>query len=278
MKKFSTSCLLVSLFLFSCTTNPYLKQTDLPEKINYYTDDKKFDITPEWYWRLRPTPDSSENWELTIGYQFLNGKTGSGQVIGELIKNDYKFYIVKWKDYGYFFVKEQDYLFAQKYKKFLVPLNYGKNYVYSRYEEEDDYQLIAFYQDISLPYVGDLPAGLFSKVPRSGLSLLILPRVMFIYSLMYNNYTMSSYYSDLKNIIQVYNNGYTNQFIQFTPCPNLREFRNDDRVILIDYVALEQIGTKQYTNQNGMMFMGALYKTKYIILKWGKAFYALPCE
>lgn len=265
-------------FFTACSTNPYLKQTDLPDKINYYDEEKKFTISPDWYWRLRPTINSSNEWDTTIGHSFLNDKNGEGIVIGEYINKDKKFYIVKWNEYGYFFVKDEDYTFSQKNKKYIVPLNYGGKSIFGS-SSDIDYQVIAYYQDKSSQYVGDLPAYLFANSPRSGLNLVLVSRMIFTYSLMKSHYPINSNYSDIKDVIQLYNtSGYTNQFLKITPCPSLIEFSKNESVNSISYIAFEQIGSKQYTNQYGMMFMGGLYQTKFLIIKWGKVYYALPCQ
>ena len=61
MKKIIMIYFLLSL-CFSCSTSPYIKKSDLPKNITYYSTKQQFKINPEWYWRLRPenTPIDDE--------------------------------------------------------------------------------------------------------------------------------------------------------------------------------------------------------------------------
>jgi len=278
MKYFIPAIILLTMnILFcGCATSPYLKTDDLPSTIHYYNTEKQFKLNPEWYWRLRPSKDSVENYKATIGHNYLKNKNGPGLIVGEC-NSEEKYYVVKWNDYGYYFIREKDYLFAGQFKKYIVPLNYESD----SFRHGHEYLLIAYYQENSSPYIGDMPAKIFSDATRSGLNLTVILKLTLNRSLMMNrkNIYNTKYSSIINNAVQISSRaGFTNEFLKFTSCPLFYEFSKDELMSSIECLAVEKIGTKQYTNQYGVMFMGILYQTKFIVVKWGKVFYAFPCE
>ncbi len=256
------------MFLIGCSAKPYLQKTELPSNIDFYTEDKQFKITPEWFWRLRPSTESVANQDATIGHKFLNGKIGTGIVIGELNKEE-KFFVIKWENQGYYFLREQDSIFAKKFQKYLVPLNYGGESIYG-HTEISAYEI----QDHLNEYYRKLNQTIFSA--RSSVNI------------KYANIDETKK-SSLKQVA-VIGRGYTNQFINVLPCPLFESFSPKEDTYYFKkisddyfyssayYFVISQTGTKQYTNDYGQVFIGSLYQTQSVIVKWGRVFYSLPCE
>lgn len=107
--------LTIIAFIYGCSTTAYIKKEELPNRIQYYSTDKIFSISPGWYWRLRPSGELFE----TVGFKYLKNKDVSYKniqvkVIGEIFENNEKYYIANWESHGYYFIKEKDYLFEKK--------------------------------------------------------------------------------------------------------------------------------------------------------------------
>ncbi len=244
----------------ACSIKPYLKETDLPNGIKLYSADKQFVVHPDCYWKLRPVVEIGRE---SIDYNYLKQldagyKNISLNVIGELVDKQNKFFVVNWQPHGYFFILEDDYIFVNKFIKYLIPLDYGNDsYHPSAYEN----QLFPYYKE-------------------SGRNLNIILDVNLSRSLLYNNIPISNIrYSQINNkIIQLAGyNGFANEFLNFTACPLFAQFSKGESLLSIHSLAVETIGEKPYTNQHGLMFMGVQYQTKFIIVWRNGAFYALPC-
>jgi len=111
----------VMLFSLSCAaTSPLIKKDELPEEIRYYSENQKFNVVPEWYWRFRPTRHAAGEEKVCIGKQYLVNKAGNAEVIGEIIVKKDKFFVVQWGDNGYYFIREKDYNFALQFKKYIL--------------------------------------------------------------------------------------------------------------------------------------------------------------
>ena len=270
MRKSIIPILSLILLLLGCfTTNPYLKKTELPKNIKYYSEDKQITIKPERYWMKRP------NQNIRIGHSYLNNKSGVGKVIGEYFINNKNFYVVKWESYGYFFVNIKDNLFAEKYKKYLIPLDYGNKAMWNFGYE---YYLIAYFQGPNKKDIGGFPAHFFANVARYNSNLKVILKLTLMRSFMMNkvNFSPTKYNDIVNKPIQIsMRTGFTNEFVNFTSCPSIKK---NFPISSIECLAVEKIGSKQYTNQSGMMFKGILYQTKFVIIKWNNAFYALPCN
>jgi hypothetical protein len=217
-----------------------------------------------------------------IGHKFLTDKKGTGLVVGEYIMEGEKFFVVHWEDQGYFFVKETDYLLAEKFNKFLVPLEYGTNYAFAD-SSDNHYKLVYYYSDTSSGFVGSIPASYYSKASQSGLNLKIIGKSAIYETLAYSKVIrnpLSTNYSDLiDKVFQLYyGRMFQNEFMLVKSCPDYLNFKNSDSIVNIYLLALEPVGTTQYTNTYGQLFIGKQYITKYIIVQWGQVFYALPCK
>lgn len=260
-------------FLLGCSTSPYLKETELPKNIQYFSADKQFKVEPEWYWRVRP--------DIHISFKEIINNTEEGTIIGECIKDDQKFYIVKWEHHGFYFIEKKDYFFAMKYKQYLIPLKYNDKSLYkdpfgrltcitplellikTSEDENRNYQwnlenrMATYYQEYKIIHIFQI-AHFVEKISSTG----------FINK------------EDFKNEIQsqiMTNGSYSNTFLLIPPTNGFYEFCSNPLVRLqtSQYVS-SFYKNINYTNNYGMVFNGNAYRVKYIIAQWGKYYYAFP--
>lgn len=250
--KYRNLIICIILFFVGCISSPYLKETDLPKNVIYYSEDKQFSVKPEWYWRFRPESDPLKYKSSVIGHKYLVNKNKDAVVIGEISNNSDKFFIVKWADNGFFFIKEKDYNFAERYKKYLVPIDY------LNYEIE--------FND----YYGDKILTSYFK------SKLNIPSIV---TDAYPFCEVDLYAYTTPGIKQRFSGKYTNEFVKIENCPDLLNlYKNNDINIYRQYFVLTAPRKFQYTNSQGMVFIGTIYTPLFIIVNWGKVYYALPYE
>jgi len=208
-------CLLPLLVLAGCSVKPYLKNTDLPKGINYYSNDKQFTVHPDWFWKLRP---SLERGSESVTFEYLKQldpgyKNANVNVVGEVVYKQNKFYVALWQSHGYFFIQEKDYLFAQKYRKYLVPLDYDAgSYLYG-YSNMTEFEKITLLEK----YFGNLKGKKY-KIYNA------------LYLLQNSIFDKRSYITP--QIKQYFSsNGYSNDFIEFNNCPLFYEFCKNDEAL-----------------------------------------------
>jgi hypothetical protein len=257
-------------FLFACSTSPYLKTTDLPDNVKYYSEDKQFNLKPDWYWRLRPGKESvNETIEDKYGYlacipivnygyafakrkpekavignKYITNKSGDGTVVGEIVQDDEMFFIVKWNDYGYFFIKKKDYDFALEFEKYKISNDFINEY------KSQKLGAIATYN-----YIG------ISDGPK-----------------LVNDGQITQYRDSYGN--------YSNSFMQLRSNSLFLKFYNSKdngmhtlynwRSSMFIYIYLKQY---QYTNNMGQVFICDIYTPVYIAAIWGdEQWYSFPCD
>ncbi len=231
-------------FLFSCSTSPYMKKSELSKDVQYYSQDKQFKLKPDWYWRLRLGKESV-NEDVVIGFKYIYNKTGEGKIIGEIIQNNEKFLIAEWQNYGLYFIKEKDFNFAKKFEKYFIPLDYTHN----------------------------LHPSTYLKSPKN-ISYVCLPAVLFLQEKVMDKYAFIT-----PEIKQYYNYKFKKIFLQITHCPSFLKFcDNNDIYYQRAEFCVAYLKDIEYTNNYGQLFVGKLYLPIYVILKWGEAYYALPYQ
>lgn len=262
---------LLSLVLtFGCVSGVYLKKTDLPDGITYYSKDKQFIVHPDWYWRIRPTSLFYEGYNQylgeynknTIGYNYLTQrnplyKEENVKVIGEMMQNNEKFYIAHWEQSGFFFIKENDYLFDKKYKKYIIPIEEDST-------QEQKIEVIRYYRNKKFIVFSSF--GITTTLDDDP-----------IYSIGFiskdeikqgTTKQVRNYYNYLnKFVIILINNDFVLSFFK-------------DITIRPDFMFYPSIYWKntQYQIDNGAIYNGEIFVAKYIIINWGNAVYALPCD
>lgn len=258
--------IIISGFFSACSTSPYLKETELPKNIKYYSADKQFKVKPEWYWRLRPEIQSVNQNEAVIGFKYLAGKSDEGLIIGETIQDKEIFFIVNWENYGYFFIRKEDYNFAEKFKKWLIPLHYNIS---------NNQKNNSFYSELQKnSNVSQKLSTFFSSL--NGRSFTLTYAFIFLQSESFNKYAYTT-----PGIKQYCNAGHcSNTFIQITgTCPLFMEFCSNKDI----YYPRAQFATLyakdfEYPDNYGQVFIGKMNAVVYIILQWGEVYYALPYE
>ncbi len=267
-------------FIYGCSTSPYLKKEELPNRIQYYSTDKIFSITPNWYWRLRPSDELFE----TVGFKYLNNKDVSYKniqvkVIGETVQNNEKYYVAIWESHGYYFIKEKDYLFAKKYEKYLIPLNYDDNKLYENpfrrggcvnpiellSEKINSSEVHYYSMNISVRFVNHFKSEGYT-----------------IFSTLGINSTGMIQKTEFKNDIEkqiIENRQYSNKFLIIPYNKELNDFlsNSDININFLEFPS-KFFGNKQYTNQYGALYNGNVFKAKYVACRWGNTFYAIPCN
>jgi hypothetical protein len=95
-----------------------------------------------------------------------------------------------------------------------------------------------------------------------------------------NLYVMNMKYSDLNGeLVQIYkNNGVTNDFFITLPCRLYEKLYPDDSIDHIQGLVVSKGKETEYTNTYNMVMNGKRFKTKALIIKWGKYLYELPCD
>lgn len=262
--------------LFACSTSPYLKETELPENTQYYSVDKQFKVKPEWYWRVRPGN--------FIDLKELINKTGDGIIIGETIQNSLKFYIVKWRSYGYYFIQENDYLFAMKYKKYLIPLQYYDESLF-----KDPFKYRAFTNPIELlsnkinnkdelNYEWNLTNLMTIYLQKFKITYFF--EIAYFFELL--NSTGSISRDIFKNDIQsqiISHGSYSNTFLLIPANKVFYEFISNPAINLYNTrFSSSFFKTTMYTNDYGIVLNGNLYRVNYIIAQWGRYYYAFPAS
>lgn len=275
--------LVMAVFLFACSTSPYLQKDSLPKSVIYYTESNKFKIRPDWYWRLRPDIVSVNDQQAVIGHLFLSNRSNNAIVIGEIIINNKKFYIAEWDNNGYFFIKEDDYIFAKKYQKYIVPLHYSDESLYQDplssyyakflfsplekitvnkenfYEKNIRTAVLNYYSQFKIFYLFEVSL-FFENIRATG------------------NINKEEFRNDILSQI-ILREEYSNKFLIIPQCYNFYEFIQNDGVRLYtSFFPSTFLQKTNYANPYGLSLTGDIYKTKYIVAQWGKVFYQIPIE
>jgi len=255
--------IVISGFFFSCSTSPYLKKTDLPDNIQHYSEEKQFKVKPEWYWRLRPNNKTGS--ETFIGQFYFRGeKMNDAKVIGELTTDNVKWYIVDTINHGYFFIKKADADFADKYKKYLIDLDYGSIDVKDK--TIDRWQSNELRNNMLKKYISQL------RIPL---------RLIWSVNFFMMPHNTSVWYGRQNGIRQGYwGNTFQNEFVSVSECPEVFLFANQNPYvnILRSELLLTSPQSYQWTNQYGQVYIGKLYQAVYLVLEWGESFYAFPYD
>lgn len=264
MKKIQVMIVPILLsMVIACASTPYTKDK-LPGGIEYYPSEKQFEVTPSWYWRIRPNTEPVTYAGAVIGHQYLPGKSGKGIVVGEYTKDE-KFYVAKWKEYGYFFIKQKDYQFAKKYKKYSIPL---------KYEDENLYKNpVAPLKlgDDQFNYKLNLMSRLKDYFEKRGyilVSTIGITKTGMIHQ--------EEYMTDTTRQI-IRNRQYINQFLIIPKCSKYYEFCNKSDVSAYgSKFASTYLKNTQYETKLGAVYNGQVYVAEYIIGQWGEVFYSFP--
>jgi hypothetical protein len=249
------------LSLSCAATSPLIKKGELPKEVRYYSDNQKFKITPDWYWRFRPSLRSINEKNVTVGYDFIENKSEKGLVIGEININNEVIFVVEWAKYGYFFVRESDRKFAIQFEKEQMT-NLTLYNMKRRSPIPEEMESLNLYSYTQNP--------LYQEIIKWG----YIPFDSLLTG--YNNYIE---YANGKTVQLHSASGYMNKFLVIPGSEKFKQFCSNQDVDQYRFIFPSVfLKDDMFTNDYGQVFQGQIFAAQYIICRWGEAWYVFPCK